>query len=316
MKLYVEDLAVFEDQAARMSLMRMFVRAALGQHSLVVSDSARVLGSWFFQSVAEMDRQEWSELIQRTLGAHDAENRTEEPGARPKGIHASIGVTRAKRTATCRFPLSASEAGEWTERPLRLLLENNCDWSLIEAFARACEARTVEDAYLQGWLVADGRGGCGEVLNSLRGRVERDRLFAFIDQDPDPVQRKPSATCRAIERECREDPFVPLHVTEKHEIENYVPRAVIEPLVFQGKKPSKKRARNPAPRSKHARLLEWDELTDAQKDMDDLKARFGKALMEKAIEALGGCDAKDLLERAGNDGKELRDLFAKIEEHL
>jgi hypothetical protein len=244
MKIFFEDPEVFDGLDTRRELQRVFFRAGIGQHTIIVPDQDRFLQSVFFRSVAEMDRAEWEELVQRT--GYDEMDRTEEPGARPISFHASVGRARGARSATCKFALTAAEVGDWAEQPLRLLMENERDWVLIEAAARAFGRATIEDAYLKHWIVVDGRGGGGEVLNSLRGRGRHERLFAFVDQDPHPITRERSKTSRLIEGECMRDPCVPHHVTWKHEIENYVPQSILSPRVFSGNKASLAPREDPA----------------------------------------------------------------------
>jgi hypothetical protein len=315
MKLFCEDPEIFELPGARRSLMRMFLRVSEGQHTLI-ADVERLLGSSFFRSIAEADQVEWEEIIRRTLSRFEEEHRDEEPGSRPTGIHASVGKSRGLQSASCRFTLAVNEIGEWAEQPLRLLMENERDWGLLEAAARVFEVLSVEDAYVKAWLVVDGRGGCGEVLNSLRRRQKKDRLFVFVDQDPDTKTGKRSSTVRSIEEACREEPFVPCHVTQKREIENYVPGSILELHALPDRKSSAKRAKRPKPGSKHAFLLAWKKLSHGEKDMDDLKKRFGKDLMEKAVRDLRDpniCLPDDFIERAGD---ELRGVLRFIEAHL
>lgn len=316
MNIFCGDPEIFDQPGARRSLVRMFLRVAEGQHTLIAADVERLLASSFFRSIAPEDRVEWEELVRRTLSRFEQEHRDEEPGARPTGIHASVGSSRGARGAGCLFALAVEEIGEWAERPLRLLMENERDWSLLEAAARVFEVLSVEDAYLKGWLIVDGRGGCGEVLNSLRRRREMDRLFAFVDQDPDTKTGARSSTVKAIEDTCREEPVVPYHVTHKREIENYVPGTILELHALKERKPSAKRAKRPRPGSKHAGLVLWKQLSPLEKDLDDLKKRFGKDLMEKAIRDLRDpnvCLANDFIERAG---AELGEVLRSIEAHL
>jgi len=315
MKIFFEDPEIFESLDARRELMRVFVRAGVGQHTVIVPEHDRFLESVFFLSVAEMDRPEWEELIRRT--GYDETDRTEEPGARPISFHASVGRVRGARSATCKFALTAAEVGEWSEQPLKVLMENERDWVLLEAAARVFGRASIEDAYLRKWIVVDGRGGGGEVLNSLRRRAPHERLFAFVDQDPHPRTRERGKTSRLIESECLRPPCVPHHVTWKHEIENYVPQSVLSSRVFSGKKASFRRSKSPAKRSAHARYAEWCKLTEIEKDLDDLKARFGEPFMEKALKDLGDSTKwtpADFLDRVGKH--ELPAVLSLIEAFL
>jgi hypothetical protein len=320
MKIFCEDVEIFNDKSVRRQFQRLFHRLSEGQHTLIIDDIDRFLASAFLMLESEVDQQEWEEMVQRGSFASDLENREEEPGARPLGIHASVGRTRGSRTAKCMFALSADEIGEWAEQPLRLLLENDRDFALIVAAARTYGFPAVVDAERKKWLMVDGRGGCGEVLNRLKRRSDRERLFAFVDQDPDPSNGKQSSTSAAIERQCNVEPPVPFHVTKKREIENYVPEAVLALHVYQGMRSSRRRSKKPNVDSLHARLLEWKALSDYAKDMDDLKKRFGAAFMERAVEDLRDaekCRAEDFKARARTGGVDELDLaLQKLAAHL
>jgi hypothetical protein len=320
MKIFCEDSGIFEEPQARRQFQRLLFRVSEGKHSLILRDVDGFLKSSFLAQESEVDRQEWEELILRASFASELENRTEEPGARPTGIHASVEKTRGKRTAACRFVLSMHEIGDWADEPLRLLLENDRDFSLLEAAARAYGFSEIEEAYVQKWLVVDGRGGCGEVLNRIKHRGDNERLFVMVDRDPDPSTGKQSSTSVAIERECKREPRVPFHVTKKREIENYVPEAILAIYVYQGMRSSATRARRPGLNTKQALFLEWKALSDAGKDMDDLKKRFGESLMENAVKDLRNpqrCTAEDFKARARTSGIDELDLaLQELATHL
>jgi hypothetical protein len=320
MKIYCEDASIFEDATARRELQRLFLRVADGQHTLIITDLDAFSRSAFAESAAEIDRREWEDILQRTLYANDLEDREEDPGSRPMGVHASVGRTREPRTAACRYPVVVGEVGDWAEQPLRLLLENDRDFALIEAAAAAYGSPSIAEAHRKKWLVVDGRGGCGEVLNRLRRRHEHERLFAFVDQDPDPSTGRMSSTAKGISDCCQENPPVPFHITRKHEIENYVPEAVLALRVFSGRKSSVKRAKRPRADTNHARFLEWQKLPDGTKDTDDLKKRFGKSLMESAIQDLRDperCKPEDFRARARTAGvEELAVVLTAMVAHL
>jgi hypothetical protein len=320
MRIFCEDVGIFDDLTARRQLKRLFLRVAEGQHTLIIQDIDRFLASAFLAHEAEIDRREWEELVQRSSFASDLENRTEEPGSRPSVIHASVGKVRGTRTATCRFSLSISEIGEWAEQPLRLLLENDRDVTLLKAAARAYGFSEIEEACRRKWLVVDGRGGCGEVLNRLKRRHADERLFVFADRDPDPVTGKRSSTSVKIESQCVLDPRVPFHITMKHEIENYVPEAILALHVFKGMHHSKKRAKKPRPNTTHAHFNKWKVLSDDAKDKIDMKKLFGEAFMEKAVQDLrdeGKCNAEDFKDRARTGGvDELALALHELATHL
>lgn len=76
-------------------------------------------------------------------------------------------------------PIALNDRGTPDWWPKGVFAENQAEFYAI----RQELANKVEDSFLRRWLVVDGRGGSGEVLNSLRGRAANDRFFVFIDSD-------------------------------------------------------------------------------------------------------------------------------------
>lgn len=290
-------------------LRRLMLRAAEGQHILALADADAVRSSDFFARAASpMDVEEWSELIERTAFAADAEDRDTEPGrapSRPFALLAAGAPVAGDRPAHCVFVLRPADAGEWAEQPLRLLLENERDGLLLECMAQAFGASTVEDAYLRGWLRPDGRGGGGEVLVAVRARRRLERLFVFVDSDRTADGGPPGATTAAIVDECATEPRVPCHVTQRREKENYIPSRLLGALAQV--------ARKRRGRTFRQKLEEWLALTEEERHHDDVRSRFGDALTDEALNAMRGC-RPEWLRDAG--GAEMRDMLARIEEYL
>lgn len=316
MRVYVGDASVFGvgHRHHYAELRRLLLRAAQGQHLLVVADVDALLSSDFFaQAAAPIDRPEWTEVLERAAFAADIEDRDTEPGQAPghpfaflvgDRVHVGESGDLHAAMAHCAFVLTPAESGEWAEQPLRLLLENTRDWLLIECMARAFSVASIEDAYLRGWLVPDGRGGAGEVLVTLRARQRLDRLFAFADSDRTNSCGAPSATAAAIAAECAVDPRVPFHLTERRETENYIPTRLLNDLVH---------ARRRKDRGARQRLREWLALSEDERHHDDVRARFGDALTDEALDEMRRCPLEWL---ANAGGAEIRQALAHIEDHL
>jgi hypothetical protein len=316
MRIFCDDTSIFNSrhQPSYRQLAKCFVRASEGQHTLIIVNIEEILRSDFFaKAVAPMDQLEWEELVIRATLASDVEDRAQEPGSRPQGVHAYLGSRRVPTDNACCFALTPLDIGEWAEAPLCLLLENDRDWSLLEAAARAYGAHRIEDSFLRRWLVVDGRGGSGEVLNSLRGRGANDRFFVFIDSDR-PARGGPlSPTAEAIKIECQRVPWVPCRITRKREIENYIPRSVLEARVY-----GLKQRRSWAGEAQRGRLalVGWLKLTDEERCFDDLKARFGEGVTRAALADLQNprkCGADDL---KNDDDGELGEILREIEAYL
>lgn len=244
----------------------------------------------------------------RASFAADIEDRDMEPGsvpARPFAWLATSAPAADDRPAHCMFVLRPEDAGEWAEQPLRLLLENERDWLLLECMAQAFGASAVEDAYLHGWLRPDGRGGGGEVLVAVRARRRLERLFVFVDSDRTAHDKPPAETTSAIVDECATEPRVPCHITQRREKENYIPLQLLSDLAHSGKK-----RRGRAFRQK---LQEWLALDEQERHHDDVRSRFGDALTDEALTAMRRC-RPEWLRDAG--GAEMRDTLVLIEEHL
>lgn len=302
-----DDSQVFDsgDDACYRELRRLMLRVAQGQHLLVLADVDRLLHSDFLaRAAAPMDVEEWREMIERSAFAADIDEREAEPGAPPTRPFALL-CAEASSSRTAAFVLRPLEVGAWAEQPLRLLLENDRDWLLLESMARAFTVSQVEDAFLRGWLLRDGRGGAGEVLTALRARARLDRLFAFVDSDRASPGALPAATATDIERECARAPVVPCHLTERREKENYIPRRLLAKRAH-----AVRRRRGQAFR---ARLAEWGRLSVEERHYDDVRARFGDAVTDAALNDMRACDVTWLRE-AGEP--EMRDVLRSLEDWL
>jgi hypothetical protein len=308
-KFYFGDPRVFV--AAHVpQIRRVFVRVAAGQHEAIFADLDAVMASDLYTSAGPALQEEWREIVERaTLPA----DRTEDPTQPPRTLHARVDVVRKAPTAACRFPLEPHEAGDFAERPLRLLLENQRDWSLFVAAIRVHGRDAAKRGFDRGWLEPLGCGGTGEVLNRVRQRRALDRMFVFVDSDP-----MSPTTIEKIREECAKTPVVPCRVAKKAELENYVPGAVWRYLVWKEYRPAKPgRIASRPQQPEHHALLEWERLSDDAKDQDDLKERFGRFdTAARAVEALAETTVytrEDFLDR---NGSELDDVLGELERWL
>jgi len=331
-KIFCSDMTIFDraEGDSYHQLRRVFLRAAQGQHEILLTDVDHLLKSDFFtQATAPMDRMEWQELVRRTALATDVKDPTIDPVTPPKRLHAFLARKPVPIDSFRRFSLTPRDAGDWAEQSLEILLENDRDWRLLEAAARAMARPLVEDAYLRRWLTSRGCGG-SEIVNRIKARGYNERLFVFIDSDKGGLQNEISTTAKNIEEKCGEEPSpkklstkkpstkkppIPCRITRKREVENYIPRTTLEATINAQPK-RLRRLRQAGRKSLLEAFVEWSRLSDVDKDYDDLKARFGERLTEAALDNLKDpamCPAGDLIALAGEELKEVLDL---VEEHL
>ena len=306
MKIYFGDPGVFT--AAHVpQIRRVLWRVVEGQHEAIFADLDALVASHLYASAGSAQQEEWREIIERSSLPPD---RAADPTRPPDALHARIDRVRARTTQACRFPLEPHEAGDFAERPLLLLLENQRDFALFAAAMRVHGRSVAKRCLDRGWLEPIGCGGTGEVLNRVRRRRHLDRLFVFVDSDP----HNPG-TIESIKAACTEAPVVPCRVALKAELENYVPGAVWRHLVWKEYRPAKpgRRASRPQKPEHHA-LLEWERMRPDEKDRDDLKARFGQFhTAARAVEALTDSTVytrEDFIER---NGTELDDVLHELE---
>jgi hypothetical protein len=151
------------------------------------------------------------------------------------------------------------------------------------------------------------------VLNRVRERRDLDRMFVFVDSDP-----QNPGTIKKIETACAAAPVIPCRVAKKAELENYVPGALWRHLVWKEYRPAKPgRSASRPKKPEHHLLLEWERLTHDAKDRDDVKSRFSPFdTAARAVEAFAKSTAytrEDFLER---NGTELDDVLRELEQWL
>jgi hypothetical protein len=308
-KIYFGDARVFA--AAHVpQIRRVFWRVAEGQHEPIFADLDALMASSLYTSAGSAQQDEWREVLERAALPSD---RADDPTQPPRELHARVDVARKPVTTACRFPLEPHEAGDFAERPLRFLLENRRDWALFVAAIRVHSRSVAKRSFDHGWLEPFGCGGSGEVLNRVRERRALDRMFVFVDSDP-----QSPGTIEKIEAACAVAPFIPCRVAKKAELENYVPGALWRHFVwkeYRPEKPGRKASRPQKP--EHRSLLEWESLTPDAKDQDDVKNRFRQFdTAARAVEALAESTAytrEDFLDR---NGTELDDVLRELEQWL
>lgn len=311
MRIFCDSMEVFEGREHR-ELERMLMRVRLGQHELLVDDLETFFASAFFQrAVGSSAQAEVRELLERqqqpALG-----DRALDPAKRVPGPRAElVPITTDDRT--CRrdgdgpvWELDPATVGEWSEAPLRVLLENDDDWHLVEAAARVYERPKVVEAKRNDFLRTDQRGGKGEVKNAVESCGPSERIFVFMDSDrmsPEGDEDKPQRKIREL---ARERPHILPFILAKREVENYFPQELWERMVAENR--SDERVRS---------LRTWKRLPDADKDYVDLEKVFGRiAKMQSAMLADPQLlpDAAALESRAGKH--ELRNLLDHLEAWL
>lgn len=221
MRVEVEE-DVWSTRSAFTELQRLMRRAATGQHKVeaLIGDPSKLLnGDFFRQFVAQGDRVEWHELLRRTLGS----GRYAGPPA--KRARVSLGAT-SLRCLQVGFDLAPADLGAWSERPLSVLLENDSDWLLVRLAARLDEdpEKRLDTAITHGWIVAEGRGGTGELLKAAASRDLRRRI-AVIDSDRDSWDDPPRKQ-KQSER-AADSGQVAIFTLRGRELENYLPKGSV-----------------------------------------------------------------------------------------
>jgi hypothetical protein len=311
MKIYCDDMEVFaeSDSVERRELERLLIRVRLGQHELILDDLESFFASDFFAQVIALASQlEVRELLERQDPALG--DRSADPAARPRGPRAEL-VPVAARARACRregehpvWEIDASTAGVWSEAPLRLLLENDSDWNLVEAAARVYGRPRVTIALENKYLLRDQRGGKDEVLKAVRICRQEERVFVFMDSDRKAVGGPEDRSQHKIRRLVRKRPNVFPFILAKREVENYVPDSVWQHCTLGG--PSERRKKHRA----------WRRLSDAEKDFVDMEAYFpdAKKHVPKLCDGTLVPNALTLESRAGKT--ELVELLDRLEAWL
>lgn len=216
---------LWADEEAFGPLQRLMQRASQGQHTVIalVENPESILdGPFFKNAVSPTDIYSWSELLRRTLGA--ARNA---PPSRTLA-RVVVGGSSARRIEG-GFTLSIADLGDWAERPLVVLLENQTDWILVSLAAQTIpsedDRRRLSDAVQCGWIVPDGRGGTGELLKSI-SEVNLARRVAVIDSDRDEWSDRPAKENQISKAQSAGQ--VTTHVLSGREAENYLPKRFLE----------------------------------------------------------------------------------------
>jgi hypothetical protein len=311
MRIYCDDIEVFSasEPELRRELERLLFRVRLGQHDLILDDLEGFFASSFFaQAIAIASQLEVRELLERqdpALGDRGVDPATRAPGPRAELV--SIAV----KERTCRrdgeypvWEIDASTAGSWSEAPLRLLLENDGDWHLVEAAARVYSRPKVISAMEKKFLHKDQRGGKDEVMNAVKSCRREERVFVFMDSDRKTVDGPEDNTQRKVRRLARRRPNVLPFIMAKREIENYIPDSVWRHST---------EGANEAKVKKHRA---WRRLSDSEKDFVDMETYFPDAMkhVPKLCDARLVPDAATLESRAG--GTELVVLLDQMEAWL
>lgn len=279
MRIHCDDLAVFGEVEHR-GLQRMLMRVREGQHSLVLGDLHGFYASRFFaRAVATGDRQEVRELLERQTP--ELADRALDPGLRPPGPRAEL-ISIALPEHTCEqkdgapiWYIDPSTVGEWSEKPLRVLLENDRDWILVETATRVYARPAIRKSFSRGFIVRDQRGGVAEVKKSVAACTVDERIFVLIDSDRTEVGGAPGRTQQEILELAKTRPHIRVFILQKREVENYIPHTVWEASTGQAWRASAQQREKLIERRK--KLAEWQQLADEAKDVIDLETYFPDA---------------------------------------
>lgn len=256
-------------------LHRLLTRAATGQHTVVAGvDPADIIDGPFFQTaVAKIEKEEWRELLTRTLAA-------DKNAPEPNPVHrAIVGLTQAlSRSLATGFTLAPSDVGQWAEEHLEVLLENDTDWLLVQwaaSVAAAAGSPELADAIERGWVRQNGRGGTGELQKSVENPLQQ-RCFAVVDSDRDFWAGPISAKAQEIDGVGSAN-GIPVHVLAGRELENYVPGLHWWEVVSQ-----QGIQRKPAQRAKEVHL--WGRISTILKQQrEGFEKKHGKPAFEQVL---------------------------------
>lgn len=312
MKIYCDDPSVFEDQEHR-GLERLLMRVRLGQHQLILDDPDGFFESPFFAGVvAPASQLEVRELLDRQAPAlaDRGVDPVRAPGPRAELVHVALPERTCRREGDNPvWEIDPATAGDWSEAPLRLLLENDNDWHLVEAAARVYGRPTVPEAQKRGFLRRDQRGGKTEVRKAVERCDLAERVFVLMDSDRDTVAGPEDKPQRDIRHAAKTRPNVKPFILRKREVENYLPEVVWRAAVEEKRTCSHKKYTTDVEWA--SRLRSWRQLPEADKDIVDLETVFPDA--KDHIEKFGDPtlipDASTLESRAGAELSELLDAM-------
>lgn len=317
MRVYCDLIETFKslNKDEYRQLERLLMRVRIGQHELIIEELDEFFTTDFFITrVAPANQEEVRELLERQ--SPTLADRGLDPVFRDSGPYAElVPVVPAERTCCRRgkhpvWTIDPTNAGEWSESPLRLLLENDADWILIEAAAGIYRRSKVVEALTKGFLRKEQRGGKTEVKKAVEQCALSDRVFVLMDSDRMAVDGEEDHPQRKVREMCKLLPNVLPFILKKRELENYVPATVWrEAIQMQNQrwprniKKSKERAQ---------RLREWELLSEDKKDVVDLEEYFPEA--KKLVIRLLEIKSIDVLEARA--GSELDELLCQLEAWL
>jgi hypothetical protein len=295
-------------------LHRLLARAATGQHTVVAGGDASDIidGPFFEKAVAKNDKEDWRELLTRTLAA---DKNAPEPNPVPRAV---VGLTQVfSRSLATGFTLAPNDVGQWAEEHLEVLLENDTDWLLVQwaaSIAAATGSPELANAIEWGWARKNGRGGTGELLKSVED-PRQYRCFAVVDSDRDAWAGPGSAKAQEI-KETGDTTGIPVHVLAGRELENYVPGPHWWEVVLQGVK------RKPAQGAREVHL--WGRIkTILVLKREEFEKKHGKPAFAKVLQRVESQAARKtsepsaralLLERSSMMAEEraVDDLVARL----
>jgi len=303
-----EDIFSENNTAVFDQLQKLFIRAAEGQHTLYLSDPEYVLNSDFFKcGVAPMHREEWKELVERAAYSLDREDWTIDSETIIEKIHARLSSTEYETNNYCRWCILPGEAGDWAEMPLKVLMENRRDWSVIEGAIRVYNNQKIQEALYRRWLEPFGCGGKDEILPAIYFESSKARLAVFMDSDKESLSAQIGESQEKVKNKCNEKK-IPCHILYKRAIENYIPDQVFEEL-----------SQN-AERIQKGKIERWVALPEDQKDFDKcrnhFKSRRAKTILPEAVLAMKDSSALTVADLEDRVGKELFDMLECLENFL
>lgn len=288
-------------------------------HMKACCDVDGFYGTRFFTlAVAGGDRQEVRELLERSEPA--LLNRGLDPSNRGRGIHAEL-VPIALDSRICRsngthpvWQLDPSTIGDWSEAPLRVLLENDHDWILVEVAMRVYERPRLRHAMARDHLRRDQRGGKGEVKKAIETCRPIERIFVLMDSDKVSLNSAEGAEQQEIRTLATTRPNIHVFILAKREVENYLPESVWSSTTGRPWPGSAPKQDDLIARRKI--LRRWQRLSDEEKDFLDLETYFpdAKKHVDKLQDAMLVPDASMLESR--DTKKELSTLLDQLEAWL
>ena len=131
------------------------------------------------------------------------------------------------------------------------------------------------------WIVPDGRGGSGEVLNAIRTAVPAARIFAVIDSDRETADGPPAQTAALIEQAGGDR----VYMLKRRELENYIPDSIWTALV---PKPTMKTKGDRAKERKAAKEVGLYRWLTRQLDVsvDTLRRNHGQEAVDRVAKEL------------------------------